>query len=969
MESDDAHAQQAKTGPSLDDDALEFSASKEAAAEGEYGDNSINNDIDENGNDDFQNVGEGADSQEGRVFEVDGVEASPANVPGSVPDLKLSPVRELDGAVTAPADISRDGAVVSTPFPLVSPIVPPVSDGSRRASMDFGIDAGMTTPRNLVRGTSALSASGSMVLDDSFAWGDEGGANGGDGAPEDESTNVDEFVGGGDTSQNVIIRPASPLISDAAVPASSAPAAAEDSAHVIRRLGSNVSIDSIDVRMIADAERIVEGIAENDEAELTPSDESLSSEEETAPLTVDEAVERTVTGPVGNYIRRHFSGEGGAESVVSRTGIAYDNRMLGHRDPHKYHPECPERVLSIMEAVNKMGLGNRMRKVEGRETTMEEVMHGHTQQHFQNVKKLSDEGVREQMSYFLSSQSVYTNEHSVEASLVSCGATVQLVEDVCSGKLKNGLAVVRPPGHHATCSCMMGFCLFNNVAVATIKAKKRYGVRRVLIVDWDVHHGNGTQEIVQDDPDIMYFSAHRYEHGQFYPGGTLGSPKSIGGGGAGRGTCINIGWNGSGPFGDPEYLAAWDTVLMPAARAFMPDLVLISAGFDAAIGDPLGACHLTPFGYGHLLHSLMSLAEGRCVVALEGGYNLQRLAEGASVCAAVLLGAPPPALHPSQVYIFEAGDYRDIDDEAAAMAPAKRIERKIDSPIPPYISYSDEFRVPPGMFYSTPSFDAIAAIRATVQAHSDAFRNEANPAPIASWTVGAGAKLSEFDLFSRGRSSFPAHFDDNAESSSSGEDDGSSGDDDDDNRINSLKRPSSAIMDETEDSNVAETRRRLDSHGAAASSSAAAPGQTFVAVPLQSSRHLNSNHLADFSTESESAKVFAARFQHTRNCFKCGSTKDLWMCLKCLKTFSSLNGHAREHSEISGHKLALAYSDLSVWDHGHGAHLDAKAIPELRALYTLAHSIKYSASPQFQGEGVRESSAAPMVEVVYAHEI
>ncbi len=166
----------------------------------------------------------------------------------------------------------------------------------------------------------------------------------------------------------------------------------------------------------------------------------------------------------------------------------------------------------------------------------------------------------------------------------------------------------------------MGFCFFNNVAIATkvIQRKYREGpdkVNKVLILDWDVHHGNGTQKAFEDDPSVLYISIHRHENGTFYPSGPYGDMTSIGVG-DGEGFSVNVPWP-SGGMGDGDYIYAFDHVVMPIAREFDPDMVIISAGFDAAEGDLLGGCLVTPAGYAHMTHSLDSLADGRLVVALE----------------------------------------------------------------------------------------------------------------------------------------------------------------------------------------------------------------------------------------------------------------------------------------------------------------------------------------------------------------
>lgn len=237
-------------------------------------------------------------------------------------------------------------------------------------------------------------------------------------------------------------------------------------------------------------------------------------------------------------------------------------------------------------------------------------------------------------------QDTFASKHTLMAARLACGTVLAATEAVCRGHADSGLAVVRPPGHHAEPDVAMGFCLLNNAAVAAAVAKRDWGARRVLLLDWDVHHGNGTQAIFDSDPDVMYVSVHRHDDGKFYPG--TGAAQDIGEG-EGIGRTVNVPWPGGG-MGDLEYTAAFERLIMPVAREFAPDLVIVSAGFDAAEGDPLGGCAVTPAGYAHMTSMLMQLAGGRIVLALEGGYNVRCIARSTEACLRVLLGGSPPPL-------------------------------------------------------------------------------------------------------------------------------------------------------------------------------------------------------------------------------------------------------------------------------------------------------------------------------------
>lgn len=320
-----------------------------------------------------------------------------------------------------------------------------------------------------------------------------------------------------------------------------------------------------------------------------------------------------------------------------RTGLVFDERMCDH--VCFGHPESPDRIRRIWAMLESMGLVARCLRLPSRDATDEELRSVHSEDHLKKMKLLLSLDAPQLAAAAAAYNSIYFSQGSYQAALLSCGSLLSLTEAVVQGKVRNGAAVIRPPGHHAEEGCAMGFCLFNNVAVVARVAREKWGVKRVLIVDWDVHHGNGTQHMFYEDPTVLYFSAHRHERGMFYPGGPEGDSSYVGEG-AGKGFNINVPWN-TRDVGDMEYLLAFHRVLMPVATHFNPDLVLISAGFDAALGDPLGGCKISPAGYGHMTQMLCSLAGGRVVVALEGGYNLSSISASMAACVEVLLGDPP----------------------------------------------------------------------------------------------------------------------------------------------------------------------------------------------------------------------------------------------------------------------------------------------------------------------------------------
>lgn len=318
------------------------------------------------------------------------------------------------------------------------------------------------------------------------------------------------------------------------------------------------------------------------------------------------------------------------------------------------HPECPDRISRIWAQLTEDGLAQRCLHLPARNATEEELVTVHSTEHVQKMMKLrtmSDDELDDKAGAY---NSIYFSQGSLESALLSCGSLLELTEAVVQGKVRNGAAVIRPPGHHAEHNCAMGFCLFNNVAVAAAVAKQKLGVKRILIIDWDVHHGNGTQHMFLEDKSILYVSLHRYDAGCFYPGGPDGHPSCVGKG-SGAGFNVNVGWNTRG-VGDMEYLMAFYRVIMPIATEYDPDLVFVSAGFDAARGDPLGGCDITPGGYAQMTHLLSSLAGGRVIVALEGGYNLSSISRSMAACVEVLLGDIPqlPNTEPQQDHIRKA---------------------------------------------------------------------------------------------------------------------------------------------------------------------------------------------------------------------------------------------------------------------------------------------------------------------------
>ncbi len=303
------------------------------------------------------------------------------------------------------------------------------------------------------------------------------------------------------------------------------------------------------------------------------------------------------------------------------TALLADPIYREHLADRQGHPERPERFDAVVCAIEKAHLLPDLLRIAPRPATEDELLLCHTREYLAIARQDVEAG-----RPYLSTGDTDIGPNSWEVALQAVGGVLNAVDAVMTGAARNAFCAVRPPGHHATPSRGMGFCLFNNVAIAARYAQKKYGIGRALIVDWDVHHGNGTQDIFYSDPSVFFFSTHQWP---LYPG--TGRADEAGEGG-GAGTTMNF------PFpagsGRAEILGAVRNSLMPAMEKFRPELVLISAGFDSRIGDLLGQFTLTDDDFTDLTHAVMEMAEryagGRVVSLLEGGYNLSGLASAAA---------------------------------------------------------------------------------------------------------------------------------------------------------------------------------------------------------------------------------------------------------------------------------------------------------------------------------------------------
>ncbi|XP_066914115.1 uncharacterized protein [Clytia hemisphaerica] len=323
------------------------------------------------------------------------------------------------------------------------------------------------------------------------------------------------------------------------------------------------------------------------------------------------------------------------EKPSSKTGLIYDEKMTLYSCEFQ-HPECPERISRIYQKLIDEGLTERCTVLKSRPARNEEIITKHTEDHFDFIMSLVDKNKEELDRLACDLNSIYLHKDLTESALLSAGCTLELVDQILKGNLQNGAAIVRPPGHHATREQSMGFCHLNNVALAAVMAIEKYQLTRVLILDWDVHYGNATHKMFDDDPRVLYFSLHRYDHNSFWPNLEETNYDSVGIG-PGTGYNMHVAWN-KGKIKSTAYLYAFNNLLIPVLEDYEPELILISAGFDAGVGDPLGGCKVTPYGYAEMTKRLMKFANGKVALALEGGYNLSTISRAMASCVLTLLG-------------------------------------------------------------------------------------------------------------------------------------------------------------------------------------------------------------------------------------------------------------------------------------------------------------------------------------------
>jgi acetoin utilization deacetylase AcuC-like enzyme len=309
------------------------------------------------------------------------------------------------------------------------------------------------------------------------------------------------------------------------------------------------------------------------------------------------------------------------------TGIVKDERYMDHV-AMDHHPESAQRLEVLYRLLEEPGMAGSFTLIPPRPATEEEIEWIHTPTYFQLVASTA------QRPYTMLDPDTYACPKSFDTAKLAVGGCLEAVDQVMQGKVKNAFAFIRPPGHHAEANRAMGFCLFNNVAIAAEYALRSYKLKKALIIDWDLHHGNGTQRSFYERADVLYFSTHQYP---YYPG--TGHISETGKG-AGAGFTVNVPLS-AGP-GDAEYMEIFEEILEPIALEYQPDIVFVSAGFDIYYRDPLGGMQVTPHGFANLARIILEFSEktskGRTVFVLEGGYHLDGLRDSVRSVLQVMKG-------------------------------------------------------------------------------------------------------------------------------------------------------------------------------------------------------------------------------------------------------------------------------------------------------------------------------------------
>ena len=303
---------------------------------------------------------------------------------------------------------------------------------------------------------------------------------------------------------------------------------------------------------------------------------------------------------------------------MQNVGFIYDNIFLRHETP-EWHPERKERLIHIVNSLKKSGTWEKLIYIKPRKATYDEIALVHAPDYIEKIKNFGT-------GYL--DPDTYMSADSLKAALYAAGAVIEAVERRKKGEMQRAFCAVRPPGHHAESDKAMGFCIFNNVAIGARYAQK-VGYKKVLIIDFDVHHGNGTQHIFETDDTVFYFSTHQYPH---YPGTGRDSER-----GKGKGEKFTYNVPMRSGSGDKEYLSVYEGILPNLFKEFGPDIILASAGYDIHKNDPLSDIRVSDEGVRGIVHSILSCSSKPFIFALEGGYDLPSLGESVKITVEEML--------------------------------------------------------------------------------------------------------------------------------------------------------------------------------------------------------------------------------------------------------------------------------------------------------------------------------------------
>ena len=336
------------------------------------------------------------------------------------------------------------------------------------------------------------------------------------------------------------------------------------------------------------------------------------------------------------------------KSKKRKIGFCFDERMLLHRDSKHVHQECPERAMSVYINLVLKELTNKLIRIQCEEAKEEDLLRVHTEEYLNKIKEISENNSKNKnvTNHHLSEKDSYDNFATYESAKLATGSLIEICKNILSKKIEHGYAIIRPPGHHADMSTARGFCIFNSVAVAVKYILNKNDKIKIAILDWDVHHGDGTQAIFYNEQNPLFISIHRHDSGKFYPfkTGFVGEKGDQNG----VGYNINIPLDtkcaiSKGPscIGDAEYINIFEKIIMPCLTEYNPDIIFISCGYDAGENDFSGCLKCSPFAYAFMTERLLSLNKN-LIFALEGGYTLDTIKRMSETTIRTLLGEETP---------------------------------------------------------------------------------------------------------------------------------------------------------------------------------------------------------------------------------------------------------------------------------------------------------------------------------------